>query len=330
MSIHSIQRRGFTLIELLVVIAIIAILVALLLPAVQQAREAARRSQCKNNLKQLGLALHNYHDVHGVFPPGGVTTRSGDFVTNCIMGGVDADARAPWTVLTLPFMDNSTLYSEFDMNSRFYYQATETEAAAFTGNGKLQWTPNSRFQCPSDPNGSLGQPNCNYYGISGGGSVSTGTVGAYQSSCRCCLSNSGPSRMLYYSGIFSNNSRVKIRDITDGTSNTFLLGETRYHPLIRGGTTGGSSWASGMRTNSTAGLPAAFAATVKQINGSTKNAGAVSTHDEYTVMFGSYHTGGAHFTLTDGSAKFVSENIDINTYRSLGIRDDGLPLGGLP
>ena len=103
-------RRGFTLIELLVVIAIIAILVALLLPAVQQAREAARRSECKNKLKQIGLAMHNYHDVHAVLPPGFVSTNANvASSTSCEAGG----RYAPWSVLILPGMDATNLYETF-------------------------------------------------------------------------------------------------------------------------------------------------------------------------------------------------------------------------
>ena len=103
-------RRGFTLIELLVVIAIIAILVAMLLPAVQQAREAARRSECKNKLKQIGLAMHNYHDVHSVLPPGFVSTNANvASSTSC-----EANGRyAPWSVLILPGMDATNLYETF-------------------------------------------------------------------------------------------------------------------------------------------------------------------------------------------------------------------------
>ena len=104
------SRRGFTLIELLVVIAIIAILVALLLPAVQQAREAARRSSCKNQLKQLGLALQNYHDTHTVFPIG--AGLAGTSATG-------SARRAPWTVLILPFLEENAVYDEFNFSETF-------------------------------------------------------------------------------------------------------------------------------------------------------------------------------------------------------------------
>ncbi|UUO09184.1 DUF1559 domain-containing protein [Blastopirellula sp. J2-11] len=332
-------RQGFTLVELLVVIAIIGVLIALLLPAVQQAREAARRMSCTNNLKQLGLALHNYHDTHLTFPSGGITPVSGDPSVNCGSGsGNAADSRAPWSVLLLPFMEDSALHDAFDFGARFYSSANASTAAGFTsGNPNLQWTPNTKYECPSDPNSSSGLPNCNYYGVSGGGSVSSGSAGVYQSACRCCRSGSGASRMLYYNGIFSNNSGVKFAQLTDGTSNVFMVGETRYHPLQRNNPSGseviGMSWASGMQTTSSL-LGAAFAATVKPINGlkpydTLSSADPyISTFDYFTVMFGSHHPGGANFTLADGSVHFAPETMDISIYRTLGARDDGLPIGG--
>src|SRR3546814_780854 len=105
---QRVSHKGFTLIELLVVIAIIAVLVALLLPAVQQAREAARRSQCKNNLKQIGLALHNYHDTHRVFPPGQMSWFGSDLFP------LNAGARISWMQQILPFIDQAPLYNSFN------------------------------------------------------------------------------------------------------------------------------------------------------------------------------------------------------------------------
>src|SRR5688572_18495143 len=133
MSRDQRRRIGFTLIELLVVIAIIAILIALLLPAVQQAREAARRTQCKNNLKQMGLALHNYHDAFNMFPPGHVYDGFADTnvrsPTNgggndCVAAGALASnatyVRAPWTVQILPYIDQAPLYNQFQMHMPFF------------------------------------------------------------------------------------------------------------------------------------------------------------------------------------------------------------------
>ncbi|MEW4565483.1 DUF1559 domain-containing protein [Bremerella sp. JC770] len=333
-------RKGFTLVELLVVIAIIGVLIALLLPAVQQAREAARRMSCTNNLKQLGLALHNYHDTFRSFPSGGITPVSGNPVQNCGAGSGDAnDSGAPWTVMLLPYIEQRALHDSFDMGARFYSSANSSTTSGFSaGNGLLQWTPNDAYMCPSDPHSGSGQPNCNYYGVSGGGSVTSGTERQYQPACQCCRSGSGPSRMLYYNGVFANNSDIRFADITDGSSNVFMLGETRYHPLQRslndGSNTIGMSWASGMQCTSNL-LPAAFAATVLPINSvktralSSESSPYQSFFDLFTVLYGSYHPGGANFTMADGSTHFVSETVDISIYRTTGIRDDGLPIGGI-
>lgn len=281
-------------------------------------------------MKQLGLALHNYHDTFMRFPPGGVTHRSNEPGTNCIMGGsAPADARAPWTVLVLPYMEEAALYNQFDLSAPF--QGMFPNDTPTSPNQPLQWEPNQHYQCPSDPNNSKMLPNSNYYGVQGGGATFTHEGegnGTYIPSCRCCKSSSGPQRMLYYNGMFFNNSRTEMRDLIDGSTNTFMLGETRYHHLNREPGTGGMSWASGFRTNGNSSLPGPVAAAVLPINGADKNASLVHTADERTVMFGSYHTGGCHFFMADASVHFISENIDIGIYRSLGIINDGLPAGG--
>jgi prepilin-type N-terminal cleavage/methylation domain-containing protein len=134
------RPRGFTLIELLVVIAIIAILVALLLPAVQQAREAARRSQCKSNLKQLGVALHNYHDVHSVFPPGCVN-QEGD------TANPDDRDRLNWTwpVYLMPYMDQAPLYEQLNPGP-----TRATAAVSDPAKRAVMQQPLAAFRCPSD------------------------------------------------------------------------------------------------------------------------------------------------------------------------------------
>ena len=136
------KRFGFTLIELLVVIAIIAILVALLLPAVQQAREAARRSSCKNNLKQLGLALHNYHDTHGVFPAG---YYAGDHPSVADGEGDGRDARYGWGSMILPFLEQAPLYDKMQVGDRLLSQNVNDPTVL----ADMQ-TPISAFRCPSD------------------------------------------------------------------------------------------------------------------------------------------------------------------------------------
>jgi len=307
---RSLKCNGFTLIELLVVIAIIAILIALLLPAVQQAREAARRADCKNRMKQLGLALHNYLDTHRTFPSGGIT--NGGQLSNGCPGNSSfqvTGSGAPWTVMILPFLEETARYNEFNFSSPFPYR-NGWPASTFP-NITPQFKQLSNYQCPSDPSSSEGIPNNNYFGVQGGGSAL----------------NCG--RFAFNNGTLFYNSKIGMRDITDGTSNTFLLGETKYHITseLTGDTINFFSWASGPR-NATASntelIPSNTAATMEIING----VGPLFSWTYQSRYFGSYHVGGCHFAAADGSVHFVSENIDLATYRSLGIRNDGLPLGG--
>ena len=190
------RRRAFTLIELLVVIAIIAILIALLLPAVQQAREAARRSTCKNNMKQFGLAMHNYHEAHRLFPPGwtGWTASSPDGPPGWGFG-----------VFLLPYMDQAPLYNDINVSS------LDIDTVYTADLAKLQ-TPIPMHRCPSDTGaninavrGDLGMSN--YAAVHGGGGVAqSGALGSNN-------------------GVFGPASNVRFRDITDGTSNTAAIAE---------------------------------------------------------------------------------------------------------
>ena len=199
------KRQGFTLIELLVVIAIIAILVALLLPAVQQAREAARRSSCKNNLKQLGIALHNYHDTHGVLPASTVACITNtNYRDTCWMG---------WSGLSmlLPFMEQGPLYDSLDFNRDWNSTA---------GNNNRQFTETiiPAFNCPSDPMGGnkpQGNSSPSSYALSAG----PGTGYALGSNA---------------TGPFTYRSKTRFRDVVDGTSNTIMMSEVKI------GTNGGT------------------------------------------------------------------------------------------
>ena len=190
-SLCKSRRQAFTLIELLVVIAIIAILVALLLPAVQQAREAARRSQCKSNLKQFGIAMHNYHDVHGVMPLGNFGSVHDSGTGNNAWRGFSAHA------MLLPYMDQAPLYQEMDLNLR-YDQAPNTA---------LSNTKIAGFLCPSDLSYPSDDSGNNYV-------VSAGPARFWTES----HANSA--------GVFNYRKPVRFRDITDGTSNAIAASES--------------------------------------------------------------------------------------------------------
>ncbi len=312
---HKNQTRGFTLVELLVVIAIIGILVALLLPAVQAAREAARRMSCTNNVKQLALAVHNYHDVHKVFPPGSMTSNNVNFSTSnwCSTGAID-QTRASWTVLILPFIEGGNQYAKFDFGGPF--TSTSNVPGNAANHGQFD-TNNVNFQCPSDPNSSSSNSNCCYFGVQGGGPTPA------------CSNQSGQ-RVYYTNGALTHNGKIGFAGLTDGSSNVFLIGESRYL-LTRGGRPDGiiASWSSGGKLDAF-GIPLVCAAAKEQINSIAGHGGKIDTLNIQSRLFGSFHPGGCNFAMGDGSVHFVPQTIDLNVYRQVAIRDDGLPAGGLP
>ncbi len=315
-SRNSSNPRAFTLVELLVVIAIIGILIALLLPAVQSAREAARRLQCSNKLRQLGLALHNYHATHGTFPPGGITKLP---VSNCKLNGSPSTDSGPnWAILILPYLEGKNLYDRYDFQGTFAGTSWVTTADNFD----VQFSVNSHFHCPSDPDADDTTPHTNYYGCQGGGATPK------------CTAPADSRRVFFHNGVFHNNSRVRIADISDGTTNVIMLGETRYAPHIRAEkpSVPYTSWDTGLRVWGNGGefaLPSGLCAAMEGINSSDfrPSNGGWAAH-VCTSTFGSHHPGGAHFALADGSVQFIGEHIDLATYRSLGAINDGLPLGG--
>ena len=284
-------RKAFTLIELLVVIAIIAILVALLLPAVQQAREAARRSQCKNNLKQIGLALHNYHDVNSVLPPGwiGVTAGVSDIY------GVNGWG---WAAKLLPQMEQGALYNQLNFNVR----------VGDPLNAAHRVRPIATFRCPSDTGpdtwtikDSSGTAladlaTANYVGVFGASDIDD------------CYS--APNSPCVGEGAFFQNSRVRFADITDGLSNTIVAGEHRSRKDP--GITWNSTWA-GVIANGDDAI-------VRVLGAADHTPNHPSNHiDDFSSM----HVGGAHFVLGDGAVRFVGTNIDIGVYQSLATRAGG-------
>ena len=270
------SRRGFTLIELLVVIAIIGILIALLLPAVQQAREAARRSQCKNNLAQIALATLNYEMAHGVLPSGCINS-DGPIVST------PDGYHMGWTVHLLPYLDQSYLYQRIDFSKGAYEQEEEITEVMM-----------NVYLCPS---GAGHEEAISYAGCHGG------------SETQIAEDNEG---------VFFLNSRVRYRDIPDGSTNTLFFGEkTRI--------AGDLNWMSGTRTSlkNTGSKPNQLPST-RNLHGAQRSKTPDDMTDPNTVGgFGSSHTGGAQFALGDGSVRFLSENIDIEVYESLGKRADG-------
>ncbi|MCA9050387.1 MAG: DUF1559 domain-containing protein [Planctomycetaceae bacterium] len=329
------KRIGFTLIELLVVIAIIAILIALLLPAVQQAREAARRTECKNKLKQIGLAMHNYHDVHKMFPPGLI--NSGTACTNTASWACSTFYQhnlnhTAWSMI-LPYIDQAPLYNQMDFS-----KPTSKNNRNGKGTGAFDATnPNlaatqtiiPAFYCPSDTDvGKITRSHAHYdaedaatsnYILAGGWShESDDRFWQQWRTVNLTLPNGVviPTRQ----AVFGLNGAARIRDITDGTSNTIMVGESTkdrrsadYTPL----------WGQGRHVG-------VFGRTIVHnggdnnhsiysINAKTKNRldGAWATWGDdrpYAWVFSSKHEGGSQFVLADGSARFVSENLDLNTW----------------
>jgi prepilin-type N-terminal cleavage/methylation domain-containing protein len=315
-------RSAFTLIELLVVIAIIAILIALLLPAVQQAREAARRSQCKNNLKQLGLALHNYHDVFNQFP-------RGDY-------GVVADGKlnsgwgSEWEgfsahTMLLPYLDQGPVYNQINFQD-FWHR---------NNNVILSRTKIAVFRCPSTRDYPGTDPGSNY-------AVSTGPMLGWLDSAADSI------------GMFSKRSHKGFRDITDGSSNTIAAGEiitgdasdTTYTlgDLVRG-----VARVMSVRNPTQAQVEQyATSCVAARANHTSRTGASWMSPMMYSTMFNtivppnskhdtchecagcgmgdanglyparSQHTGGAHHLMGDGAVRFISDNIDFATYQGLG------------
>ena len=318
MRIFRAPRPGFTLIELLVVIAIIAVLIGLLLPAVQKVREAAARSQCSNNLKQIGLALHNYHgSSNGQFPPGWVGN------------GAAPRLSYGWPTFILPHMEQDNLYNRISPGTR-------PLGTVFTADLPTLQVPVKTFRCPSDPEGTRGagiNDNRPFTRAVSGQSVYIaksnypGNAGDYTGNRGC-----GP-------GIFYQDSTTRITDITDGTSNTLLVGE-RDSGDIQNGTVRGryAALIAGMSTaageNGNAGTNGLVGWTYYQPMTGTN--GTLTTP---AACFGSQHTGGMNAMLCDGSVRFLSfsvpwgdtsggAGIAPQVFNMLGGAKDGLVING--
>ena len=341
-------NRAFTLVELLVVIAIIGILIALLLPAIQAAREAARRTQCANNLKQLALACQNFNSANKKFPPGDANEYSPN-------GGSENAQCMGWGTFCLPFIEDKTMSDAMmqALNGKSFYTAnwaTTTPPAGAVSAAQLAKTPMPVFMCPSD---TLGLDNAylnTFFSASSAGNVAksnyigcAGTWGAYSinSSPRPDPSRPNDTRTIagYNTVLVTNGAGAyfgpsngvfgvcavsagftrtcSVKDITDGTSKTFMIGErdgsadsnpTGYHAGVWIGPTNPKE------PNSVLGHAGL------DPENQFESASPASAKD---FGFSSVHKGGASFCLADGSGMFVSSSIDPKVYRALGTRNEG-------
>jgi prepilin-type N-terminal cleavage/methylation domain-containing protein/prepilin-type processing-associated H-X9-DG protein len=305
------SRRGFTLIELLVVIAIIAILIGLLLPAVQKVRAAAARMDCQNNMKNIGLALHNYHDVQNKFP----------------VGMYDDDGKNwGWMVYILPYVEQGNVYDRLLTTPANFWlppgmgggaNGISTDADGrfdvnLTAGGGVAGATIKTFMCradilPEKTNAGYGKTNYN------------GNIGhAFTPGC-ATPKGSVQNGVLLYANDNANTWVVRMTDITDGTSNTIGVGEVTTSLNVSSTATGGNFpiWAGGNPDSSVGcsgmeGSTFRFVDTTYPINNKTTN-----------WAFGSQHTGGANFLLMDGSVRFLSDTISTTVYRAAGSRNGG-------
>lgn len=290
MRVPRFERAAFTLVELLVVIAIIGVLIALLLPAVQQAREAARRMSCTNNLKQLGLASHNYHDTFGQFPSGWIIPNGGNYPNKNYWG---------WGTFLLPFIEQNALHDKIN----FSYEWVNSSSIG-NPNAGLSTTPLSGFNCPSDVMGPIndkqnGNGTSNYIASYGNKGLNTSNY------------VTGSDR-----GIFTRNSNVGLRDVIDGTTNTILYGE-RTGKLV-----GTSDFKAGLWVGVRSGEAGAYNCIGRGPSSATDYVNAINSTNTWELAH-SLHPGGANFALCDGSVSFFPETMNMLTYRYLIQRDDG-------
>ena len=331
------RSRGFTLIELLVVIAIIAVLIALLLPAVQQAREAARRTQCRNSLKQIGLALHNYHDINNSFP--GLCSFGGVIK----VGGVD-QAQVwgyNWSAMILPQMDQAPLFNAISIvipvPGSFQFDLSNSVWPPNT-NGSYSTKAIPAFLCPSDVIPSVmgqldGLGHSSFAASYGNSNWSNYTsLGVYGDGI-------SDANGVSTKGMFPMSPCVSLRDVTDGTSNTIMIGEISGHTASEIPATGDAAY------------PWGSWALIPRHMGSAGRTGRAPPNNKVTgtgglirynrQAFNSAHVGGAHFLFGDGSVRFISNNIDCDAentaatatppqnkiYGLLHTRDDGRVTG---
>ena len=294
MRTRSFRKPAFTLIELLVVIAIIGLLVGLLLPAVQAARESGRRSQCTNNMKQVALALHNYHDANKVLPPSATDSR------------VDRQAREGWSwiFLVLPFMERNELFDAC-MNQSAAWRKTNPQWMD-TATAALARAPIPPLICPTDTVAVLA-PEAKYNSLNTWNTYTASKTnyaanGGYLENW--CGSSGSPcsldQNMRASTGAMRKSKGVNFKDITDGISKTFLIGEAGGLPAV-------ASDADRMPGIWVGGGGQGYQSDCVRYSANKLNSGASEP------AFGSFHPGGANFALVDGSVRFVSDTVNSNS-----------------
>ncbi len=307
------RRRGFTLVELLVVIAIIGILVGLLLPAVQAAREAARRMQCSNNMKQIGLALHNYSSAYSSMPAGcnGIPNAAG---TNFNGHGWT------WHASILPYLEQTTLYDAIQGADGMGNELGDQNS------GKplvVKATTLSLFWCPSQPDVRSGSQKNGYQPANYNGNMGT-RIGNGNDDCICTgIANladmqTKPWGCMNGNGIFFVRSRVRFSDVIDGLSNTIFVSEV---PDSGGDVVGQFSAGCDRRVMFSGGADSNPPTEMSEFLIGAEGNDPINGGAEEAS--GSFHVGGAHFLMGDGSVQFLSENMDMATYQAISTRAEG-------
>jgi prepilin-type N-terminal cleavage/methylation domain-containing protein len=329
-SLKRPQSLGFTLIELLVVIAIIGVLIALLLPAVQQAREAARRAQCVNNLKQIGLAIHNYIDASGTIPGNSPGYDAGIGLVNT------------WMARILPYMDQSALYDR--LNMQFGHGPITPAVASVIANKTAINSTISAFVCPSDAFQSTYTYDIykaflpgrtmpvNYCGVITGPFTYGTRSGAWQEGIFQPIDAAGYASSMYYGGL-AGTDKTKLKEISDGTSKTFIVMEKQALALEPDGTRNSQSWVNtcfwgSLGTYFIAGDPVWMMTPIIMPEEWGINPKFFPNQNYYTIVgtwnySASFHPGGVNALLTDGSTQFVSASLDRRVLRAYCTKSKG-------